>query len=344
MADLVINLDLSSGHSKKQPGQESQKHQQFVRRRRYLEKRGFLKQKQLPHKTPGRNPGQPRNTWDHNQRNGQADSKRGGHDRPGRLNNNTLHQQGAPDTSSRTVSVGAAHQPGSLSISINCAPNQPRPASPFKGQKSPATDGAKKPAKPFIQQHSLLSEYESGLPPVSTPSHKIVAIDCEMVGTGPKGRNSALARCSVVNYQGDVVYDKYIKPPSPVTDYRTRWSGIHWKHLVNATPFQVAQKEVLKLLHGKMVIGHAIQNDYKALGYFHPKELTRDTSKIPLLNRKAGLSEKEMVSLKRLAKLVLHKDIQMGRGGHSSVEDAKTTMELYRAVEVEYERELPVQQ
>lgn len=337
MADLFINVDFSSGHSKKQSGQGSRKHQRFIKRRRELERRGFLKQKQLPHRLPNRRAGQPRNP---REQNGQAGCNWGGHD----SNNNTFHQQGAPDRSSRTVSAGAAHQPGSLSISINCAPNRPRPASPFKGQKSPAGEGAKKPAKPYIQQHNPLSEYESGLPSAQAPSHKIVAIDCEMVGTGPKGRNSALARCSIVNYQGDVVYDKYVKPPSPVTDYRTRWSGIQSRHLVNATPFQAAQKEVLKLLHGKMVVGHAIQNDYKALGYFHPKELTRDTSKIPLLNRRAGLSEKEAVSLKRLAKLVLHKDIQMGKHGHSSVEDAKTTMELYRAVEAECEMEGAVQQ
>ncbi|XP_075700676.1 interferon-stimulated 20 kDa exonuclease-like 2 [Rhinoderma darwinii] len=98
--------------------------------------------------------------------------------------------------------------------------------------------------------------------------------------------------------------------------------------------------QVLKLLHGKIVIGHAIQNDYKVLSYFHPKEMTRDTSKIPLLNRKAGFPEKETVSLKRLCKQLLNKDIQMGRSGHSSVEDARSTMELYQVVEAEYEREL----
>ncbi|NXT16843.1 AEN nuclease, partial [Prunella fulvescens] len=39
-----------------------------------------------------------------------------------------------------------------------------------------------------------------GAPPV--PS-KLVAMDCEMVGTGPGGRTSALARCSIVSYHGD---------------------------------------------------------------------------------------------------------------------------------------------
>lgn len=80
----------------------------------------------------------------------------------------------------------------------------------------------------------------SGLPnPV-----KYVALDCEMVGTGPKGHCSELARCSIVSYDGDVIYDKFIKPVNPVTDFRTRWSGVRKKDLHNATPFKQAQKEV----------------------------------------------------------------------------------------------------
>lgn len=73
---------------------------------------------------------------------------------------------------------------------------------------------------------------------------KYLAFDCEMVGTGPKGRISHLARCSVVSYDGDVVYDKFIKPSVPVTDYRTRWSGIRPRDLVSAMPYAEARKEV----------------------------------------------------------------------------------------------------
>lgn len=75
---------------------------------------------------------------------------------------------------------------------------------------------------------------------------KYVALDCEMVGTGPKGRCSELARCSIVSYDGDVIYDKFIKPVNPVTDFRTRWSGVRWQDLRNATPFNKAQGEVKK--------------------------------------------------------------------------------------------------
>lgn len=161
-----------------------------------------------------------------------------------------------------------------------------------------------------------------------------------MVGTGPKGSISQLARCSIVSYDGDVVYDKYIKPAEPVTDYRSRWSGIRPKDLANATPYAEARKEILKLLMGKVVIGHAVHNDFRVLSYGHPLSLTRDTSKIPPLNRKAGLPETQVASLKRLTKAIFNREIQRARTGHSSVEDARATMELYKVVEEEWEKEL----
>uniref|UniRef100_A0A8C2A9M3 Interferon stimulated exonuclease gene 20-like 2 n=1 Tax=Cyprinus carpio TaxID=7962 RepID=A0A8C2A9M3_CYPCA len=155
-------------------------------------------------------------------------------------------------------------------------------------------------------------------PPTLGPL-KYVALDCEMVGTGPKG-------C-------DLIYDKYIKPINPVTDFRSRWSGIRRQDLLHAIPFDQAQKEIVKIITGKVVVGHAIHNDFKVLKYFHPACQTRDTAQIPLLNQKAGLPVNEMVSLKRLTEAIFKKDIQTGKGGHSSVEDAKATMELFKVVE-----------
>lgn len=69
--------------------------------------------------------------------------------------------------------------------------------------------------------------------------------------------------------------------------------------------------QILKILSGKVVVGHAVHNDFRALKYFHPKALIRDTSKIPLLNRKGGFPENITVSLKHLTKELLHKDIQV---------------------------------
>lgn len=208
-----------------------------------------------------------------------------------------------------------------------------KPSTSTQSSSPPAAPGKEGGARP-AQQASL-----SGGNKLIGPS-KYLAIDCEMVGTGPQGRIGQLARCSIVSYDGDVVYDKFIRPSVPVTDYRTRWSGIRPRDLANATPHVEARKEILRLLMGKVVIGHAIHNDFKALGYSHPTALTRDTSRIPLLNVKAGFGEHECASLKRLTKAIFNRDIQVGRKGHSSVEDAKATMELYKVVEVEWEQEL----
>lgn len=74
-------------------------------------------------------------------------------------------------------------------------------------------------------------------------SPEVVAMDCEMVGIGPL-RVSGLARCSIVNLYGTVLYDKYIRPEGEITDYRTRVSGITPQHMVRATPFDEARLEV----------------------------------------------------------------------------------------------------
>ena len=63
---------------------------------------------------------------------------------------------------------------------------------------------------------------------------RLLAIDCEMVGAGVGGSVSLLARVSIVNTSGQVVYDTYVSPGECVTDYRTRWSGIRQHHIKNA--------------------------------------------------------------------------------------------------------------
>ncbi|NXK55667.1 AEN nuclease, partial [Chauna torquata] len=218
----------------------------------------------------------------------------------------------------------------------------PRPKQALSLAPSTSPDGIARHRSALPSQGDGGGGTSTGAHASPPPLHpcKYVAIDCEMVGTGPRGRLSELARCTVVSYEGDVIYDKYVQPELPIVDYRTRWSGITKQHMKNAIPFRAAQAEILKILKDKIVVGHAIHNDFQALKYFHPKDRTRDTSRIPLLNQKAGLPVRVSASLKSLAKHLLQKKIQIGCKGHSSVEDAQTTMELYRLVEVQWETEL----
>ena len=50
-------------------------------------------------------------------------------------------------------------------------------------------------------------------------------MDCEMVGVGD-GSENMLARVSIVNQHGEMLYDKFVKPMENVVDYRTHVSGV----------------------------------------------------------------------------------------------------------------------
>lgn len=156
-----------------------------------------------------------------------------------------------------------------------------------------------------------------------------------MVGVGPNpDQDSALARVSVVNYDGDQLYDSYVRPKEQVTDWRTQWSGITSKHMLTARPFEDVQKEIAKVLHGKILIGHAISNDLTALFLTHPKRDIRDTSKhAPFRRISAGSSPR----LKLLASELLGIEIQSG--AHSSIEDARACMLLFRQDKDAFEKD-----
>ncbi|NXG58401.1 REXO4 exonuclease, partial [Hemiprocne comata] len=108
---------------------------------------------------------------------------------------------------------------------------------------------------------------------------RAVAMDCEMVGVGPKGEDSIVARVSIVNQFGKCIYDKYVKPTEEVTDYRTAVSGIHPENINTGEDFKTVQKEVAEILNGRILVGHALHNDLKVLFLDHPKKKIRDTQK-----------------------------------------------------------------
>ena len=83
----------------------------------------------------------------------------------------------------------------------------------------------------------------------------MVAMDCEMVGLGPS-RESGLARCSLVDYHGSVLYDKFIRPEGDITDYRTPVSGITARNMEGATPCAVARLEVSEGLDASQANTH----------------------------------------------------------------------------------------
>ncbi|XP_004619269.1 interferon-stimulated 20 kDa exonuclease-like 2 [Sorex araneus] len=347
MSTLLLNLDFGKPPPKK--GFEGNaKHRSFVKKRRLLERKGLLAKKNQPPSKAPKARLEAKQQKQQKQQNGDMTRGDGSGKAASLPKKKPAASSGtAEPAQDRTAKVpwltpGPSQKGGSVVAKVDLLGEFQSALPKVKSRVPRSQKGSrKKSSQKSTAQPSTQGPPESKCPATlqKIPS-KMVAIDCEMVGTGPKGHVSSLARCSIVSYEGDVLYDEYIRPPCQIVDYRTRWSGIKRHHMVNATPFKVARGQILKLLTGKIVVGHAIHNDFKALQYFHPKSLTRDTSHIPLLNRKAGSPENATMSLKNLTKLLLNRDIQTGKSGHSSVEDAQATMELYKLVEVEWEQHL----
>merc|ERR1712156_62215 len=164
---------------------------------------------------------------------------------------------------------------------------------------------------------------------------KTLAMDCEMVGVNHGGKDSILARASIVNQFGHCVYDKFVKPTDKVTDYRTKVSGIRPQDIKNGEDFKKVQQEIADMLKGRILVGHSIKHDLKVLFLDHPKKFIRDTSSYKPFRASFG---GKTPSLKNLTSRMLGVAVQEGE--HSSVQDAQATMRLYTMFRKEWENEL----
>ncbi|KAJ5334406.1 RNase T/DNA polymerase III [Penicillium brevicompactum] len=176
-----------------------------------------------------------------------------------------------------------------------------------------------------------VSSLESAQPPDAeieqgsmTAGRNVFALDCEMCIT--EGGQSELTRISIVGWDGEVVMDELVKPPRPVINYLTRFSGITPEMLAPVTTTLVdIQKRLLSLLTPRAIlVGHSLNSDLNALKLVHP--FIVDTSIIYPHPRGPPLK----CSLKWLTQKYLGKQIQNGTEGHDSIEDARAVLELVK--------------
>jgi len=171
---------------------------------------------------------------------------------------------------------------------------------------------------------------------------KYVALDCEMVGIGTDGKKSALARVSIVDWKLEVLLDTFVQVPMRVTDFRTHVSGVEPKHIKgknNAMPVKECRDKVAKIMKGKILVGHALTNDFKALMTSHQKEMIRDTAKYRPFQR-YGNGKWRARKLRDLVKENLKGKENFQEGEHDSVQDAMASMELFQVVFTQWEKEL----
>lgn len=171
---------------------------------------------------------------------------------------------------------------------------------------------------------------------------RYVALDCEMVGVGSSGKQSALARASLVDWNGNVLLDSFVQVPSKVTDFRTQYSGVLPRHLQshNAMSVDDCRAKVTELLHGKILVGHALRNDLQALMLTHPAEDIRDTAKYRPYQRCGGDGKYRPRKLRDLVAEHCGMTIQRPGESHDSIDDARAALALFKVSRVAWEAAL----
>lgn len=186
-----------------------------------------------------------------------------------------------------------------------------------------------------------------GPPPSEDCNTGVFALDCEMCFTGC---GLELAKVTIIRSDGNLYYESFVRPERDIVDYNTRFSGITEKDLSGSSSnmrrssnasnssassissngnmrtvktLQEVQKDLQKFIfEDTILIGHAIENDLKALKLIH--KCIIDTSiSFPHFY---GLPYRR--SLKALTKSILRRDIQLSEAGHCSFEDARACLEL----------------
>ncbi|KAG8696642.1 RNA exonuclease 3 [Ceratobasidium sp. 395] len=156
----------------------------------------------------------------------------------------------------------------------------------------------------------------------------VAALDCEMIYTTA---GMSLARVSVIDGAGKSVYDKLVKPDVGVgvLDFNTRFSGV--KSLAEAElDLDGVRRELRKLIGPETIlIGHALENDMRALRMIHPNVV--DTT--VLFPHSSGFPYRR--ALRDLARdhlgLLIQNNVEGGETqGHSSLEDAVATLDLVK--------------
>lgn len=193
---------------------------------------------------------------------------------------------------------------------------------------------------------------------------QVLALDCERILTV---EGEKLARVSIVNFYGNIVFDTLVKPSDThsedykVLDYREWITGIKPIDLQYAPSFNNIEPILRKIFKGKTIIGHSVGDDLSILKVDVERDSieVRDVSKFELYTRtmekdnwsqirrlaEDGTSPSKVFippgeqnlhgsflvmkrKLRDLADEFLNAKIQQGQ--HSSVIDARVALALYR--------------
>ena len=151
----------------------------------------------------------------------------------------------------------------------------------------------------------------------------VYAIDCEAVYTT---FGLEIAKVTVVDIDGVIVYDTYVIPESPVVDYNTQFSGITAEHIQSArTVISDVQEHLMGFIFSDTIlIGHGIRDYLRLLRLTHDNVI--DTS--ICYHYSNGLPYGS--SLQTLVKKILGREIQTEADDSYVNAQASMDLMLYR--------------
>ncbi|PWN29582.1 hypothetical protein BDZ90DRAFT_210545, partial [Jaminaea rosea] len=156
---------------------------------------------------------------------------------------------------------------------------------------------------------------------------EIVALDCEL---GYTTGGLSLTRVTLIDQGGKAIYDSLCRPRTTLVDTNLQFSGVTTAQLQDPTiPSLPVIRQTLThyISPTTLLVGHGLENDLRALRLLHP--LLCDTALLfphPI----KGFPYRQ--KLKDLAYRLLGRTIQAGMStdGHSSLEDAKASLDLVK--------------
>jgi RNA exonuclease 4 len=177
-----------------------------------------------------------------------------------------------------------------------------------------------------------------------TKSDLYFSLNCEMIGIGPDGGvESAPARVTILNWENKVVLDTFVQVQMPAHNYGSHIASFD-SYPGQTMTLEEVRNIVESTLRGKILIGHGLYGDLAALGLTHPWCDVRDTATYPpfmrqILDPETGKMVLQQRKLRDLAWDFLHRQIQVG-DAHCPVEDAITSLDLYKAARRDWEEDL----
>ncbi|KAL5495586.1 hypothetical protein ACEPAI_1049 [Sanghuangporus weigelae] len=172
--------------------------------------------------------------------------------------------------------------------------------------------------------------------PPHNPS-KYVSVSTQYVLATPQ-RVPILARVSVVDYRGNILYDSFVRPTHQIEDLRSSITGLLAEHLLSneAMHPSAVKEQVSALFQGKIIIGHSLWMHFSLLGLTHPALDTRDVALYLPFHR--SVSSSTVTPLKSLVSHLMRRKI--GRSYEHPLEEARAALDLFRSYEDPWENEI----